>query len=189
LAGNGWSSGRFLAAWLIVYVDNKAGFLFRLCRVSRFALRDGRHMVPSLSAEPKNLAVIAKRIYLTGIGSDLNDLPCHASPRAVAESRNATILAPPSSGVFSCVPSKGERRSCEAPPYPDFAPCRKMGGRNATRSRQLGHTSAPMVAHFKQPQDVSPLLFHGTEAASTAPTRNRSAPREASMARKMSPTR
>jgi hypothetical protein len=39
-------------------------------------------MVPSLSTEPKNLAVIAKRIYLTGIGSDLNDLtlPCD-SPR------------------------------------------------------------------------------------------------------------
>jgi len=64
-----------LAAGFIV---NKADFLFQLCRLSRIALRDGRHMVPSLSAEPKNLAVIAKRIYLTGIGRDLNDLPCHA---------------------------------------------------------------------------------------------------------------
>jgi hypothetical protein len=76
--GNGWSAGRFLAVRLIVYVD-KAGLLFRLCRISRIALRNGRHMVPSLSAEPKNLAVIAKRVHLTGIGSDLNDLPCHAT--------------------------------------------------------------------------------------------------------------
>jgi hypothetical protein len=79
LPGNGWPPGEgFSAAWLIIYVDHEAGLLFRLCRVSRIALRDGRHVVPSLSTEPKNLAVIAKRIYLTGIGSDLNDLPCHA---------------------------------------------------------------------------------------------------------------
>jgi hypothetical protein len=34
-------------------------------------------VVPDVSAEPKNLAVIAKRVNLTGIGCDLNDLPCH----------------------------------------------------------------------------------------------------------------
>jgi hypothetical protein len=68
------AAGKVLAAGFIV---NKADFLFRLCRLSRITLRDGRHMVPSLSAEPKNFAVITKRVNLTGIGSDLNDLPCH----------------------------------------------------------------------------------------------------------------
>jgi hypothetical protein len=40
----------FSAAWLIVYVDHKAGFLFRH-GVSRIALRDRRYVVPDVSAE------------------------------------------------------------------------------------------------------------------------------------------
>jgi hypothetical protein len=40
-------------------------------------LWDRRHRLPSVVDQPKNLAVIAKRVKKAGISGDLNNGPCH----------------------------------------------------------------------------------------------------------------
>jgi hypothetical protein len=41
-------------------------------------LWDRCHRLPNVVDQPKNLAVIAKRVKIAGISSDLNNGPCHA---------------------------------------------------------------------------------------------------------------
>jgi hypothetical protein len=50
----------------------------RLLAGPRLILRDWRHRLPKMIDEPENLAVIAKRVKVAWIGSDLNNGPCHA---------------------------------------------------------------------------------------------------------------
>jgi hypothetical protein len=40
-------------------------------------LGDRRHWLPNVVHQPKNLAVIAKRVKIAGISGDLNNGPCH----------------------------------------------------------------------------------------------------------------
>jgi hypothetical protein len=56
---------------------NKSRFRFH-AGVSRIVLRDRRHRLPNVVDQPKNLAVIAKCVKITGISRDLNNGPCHA---------------------------------------------------------------------------------------------------------------
>jgi hypothetical protein len=56
---------------------NESRFRFR-AGVSRIVLRDRRHRLPNVVYQPKNLAVIAKRVKIAGISGDLNNGPCHA---------------------------------------------------------------------------------------------------------------
>jgi hypothetical protein len=49
----------------------------RIWSLSRIALRDRRHRLPNVVDQPKNLAVVAKRVQVAGICGDLNDVPCH----------------------------------------------------------------------------------------------------------------
>jgi hypothetical protein len=61
------------AGWFIVE-RNKSGLWLR----SYIALRDRRHRLPDVVDQPKNHAVIAKCVQITGVGGDLNNGPCHA---------------------------------------------------------------------------------------------------------------
>jgi hypothetical protein len=66
----------FSAAGLICD-RNKSRFRPR-AGVSRIVLMDRRHRLPKVVDQPKNLAVIAKRVKIAGISGDQDNGPCHA---------------------------------------------------------------------------------------------------------------
>jgi hypothetical protein len=67
---------RFSAAGLFVRERIVCGFKY--ARGTEVALRDWHHGLPRVVDEPKNFAVIAKRIQVARISGDLNNGPCHA---------------------------------------------------------------------------------------------------------------
>ena len=78
---------------------NESRFRFR-AGVSRIVLRDRRHRLPNVVYQPKNLAVIAKRVKIAGISGDLNNGPGHS------------ISPGPKCPIYRFDP----HRECSAPP-------------------------------------------------------------------------